>query len=257
MGYEWYVDVFFLTGFLMDTAGVFVAAVCCNHPLKIKRTLLVCGLSVICSILLFANLSNYLIYRLIIHMVVNPLMIAVIFKPKSWGRFFRLLLTVYLVLFFAGGVQESILLQTGHSGKWQILLCGLFAIAAFLIYMQRQKTMRYVCIVDLWFQNKKVTVNAYCDSGNLLRNPKNGKPVNILYREVMKHWDTKDLGIEQIPYHTISENRSYLDVITLDKMDIYMRGTLKQIKAPEIGLHAEPVMRRPPVQLLLHSSFAG
>ena len=138
-----------------------------------------------------------------------------------------------------------------------MVLCGLFAVTAFLIYMQRRKTMQNVCVVDLWMEDKKVTVKAYCDSGNLLRNPKNGKPISILQKEILENWNTKDVQKETITYHTITKDQSLLDVITIDKMDIYMRGTLKQIKAPEIGLYAKPIMRQPPVQLLLHSSYVS
>jgi hypothetical protein len=61
--------------------------------------------------------------------------------------------------------------------------------------------------------------------------------------------------IRKIPCHTISESQTYLDVITLDQMDIYLRGTVIQIKAPDIGLHTGKLMQHPDVQMLLHASY--
>ena len=254
MEYEWYVDVFFLTNFFMDTAGIFAAAICCSQPVKLLRMLVVCAGSVILSILLFVFSPGYLFYSLLVHTVLNPAMTALIFKPERWGLFFRLLLTVYVLFFFMGGVQESVLLTTGN-GNLRLTVSGIFAAAAFLIYLQRQKTMRYVCTVDLWLQEKKVTVSAYCDSGNLLRNPKNGKPVSILEEKIIGQWDTEALKTERIPYHTIGEAQAYLKVITLDKMEIYRKGTTRRIKAPEIGLHEGQLIKHPPVQMLLHGSY--
>lgn len=255
MKYEWYVDIFFLTNFLMDFAGLFTAAVCCNQKIRIWFTAIVCGISVTVSILLFLCLPNYMLYRLFVHIVLNPLMTFLIFRPGDWGQFLRLLLSIYLVFFFAGGVQESIRMQMGVGGSGQILISGMFAVLAFTVYMLRQKTMRYVCAVDLWLRGKKVTVTAYCDSGNLLRNPQNGHPISILERKILDQWDVAHLDICQVSCHTISGDQAYLDVITLDEMDVYLRGTVKQIKAPEVGLHTGRIMQRPAVQMLLHASY--
>lgn len=255
MTYEWYVDIFFLTSFLMDLTGILTAAICCSVPVRIGKMLLICAVSVFLSIVLLICIPSYLIFRLVIYLVVHPLAAALIFSPKGWGTYLRLLLTVYLVFFVVGGVQESVRIQTGGDSDALLICSGIFAAASFLIYMQRQKTMQYVCSVDLWMDGKKVTILAYADSGNLLRNPFNGKPVSILEQDIMKQWDTKELEVKKIPYRTISEEQSFLDVVTLDRMDIHSKGTLKQIKAPEIGLRPGRMMKRPPVQMLLHSSY--
>lgn len=255
MEYEWYVDIFFLTNFLMDFTGIFTAAVCCNQKICVWFAAIICGASVFVSILLLLYLPGYLLYRLLVHIILNPLMIFLIFRPGDWGQFLRLLLSVYVVIFFVGGVQESIRMQTGISGNGRILISGIFAAAVFVVYMLRRRTMRYVCVVDLWLDGKKVTVSAYCDSGNLLRNPGNGHPVSVLERKILDQWDTGYLKISRVPCHTISKDQAYLDVITLDEMDIYLKGTVKQIKAPEIGLHTGKIMQRPAVQMLLHASY--
>ena len=255
MEYEWYADIFFLTNLFMDFTGILAAAVSCNRPLRWKRTVLFCSISVVVSMILMIKLSNYLIYRLIVHIVINPLMMAFIFKPEGWSEFFRMLLTVYLIFFLAGGVQESFLLQVGRGGGWQILLCGIFAIAAWLIYMRRFQTLKYVCTVDLWLNGEKITVAAFCDSGNMLSSPTSGKPVSILQEEAVRCWNTEELKKEQVCYHTVSEKQGYLQVVTLDKMDIYMRGTTRQINAPAIGLYAGTLMERLRVQMLLPNAY--
>lgn len=255
MDYEWYVDIFFLTNFLMDLAGLFTAAVCCNQKIRIWFTVVVCGASVLVSMLFLLYFPNYLLYRLLVHTVLNPLMTFLVFRPGDWGQFLRLLLSIYLVIFFMGGVQGSIRYQTGSDGNGQILISGMFAAFVFAVYMIRRKTLCYVCTVDLWLAGKRVTVSAYCDSGNLLRNPENGHPVSILERKILGQWDTGHLEVQRVPCHTISGDQAYLDVITFDEMDIYLKGTVKRIKAPEIGLHTGKLMQRPVVQMLLHASY--
>ena len=44
-------------------------------------------------------------------------------------------------------------------------------------------------------------------------------------------------------------------VVLLDRMDIWQKGTKKQIFKPEIGLQKGSVMQHPRVQMLLHASY--
>jgi stage II sporulation protein GA (sporulation sigma-E factor processing peptidase) len=278
MEYEWYVDVYFLSNVLMDLTGILVAAICCNRNVRFWRSVVVSAASVLASIFLMLNVSDYLLIQLIVHSLLNPLMILLIFHPKDIRSFLRLWATVYVVFLLVGGMQEciqlqrdaqfeygvlqqsdeifgyGILLQAGRD-TCEILISGILAGVAFCVYMLRQRTMRNVCVVDLWMGEEKITVNAYCDSGNLLRDPKSGNPVSILEQNMLNKWGMHNFEIRKIPCHTISESQTYLDVITLDQMDIYLKGTVIQIKAPDIGLHTGKLMQHPDVQMLLHASY--
>lgn len=256
MEYEWYVDVFFVINFLMDSAGLLAAAICCNRRIRFAKMVFVCAVTVVVSMILLAVLPVYLLYCLIVHIVLNPLMTVLVFQPKEWGEFFRLLLMVYLVVFLMGGVQESIRLQTGVDSFGQIIFCGMITAILFVVWQIRQKVFQYVCAVDLWFDGQRISVTAYCDSGNLLRDPDGGSAVSILNQNVLPYqWKDKMLKQKKIPYHTVNGMETYIDVVTLDKMDIYLKGTVKQIQTPEIGLLAEKIMRKPEVEMLLHGSY--
>lgn len=258
MEYEWYADVFFVINFLMDSAGLLAAGICCNRKIRFAKLVFVCAATVVISMILLVVIPFYLIYCLIIHIVLNPLMTVLVFQPKGWGDFFRMLLMVYLVLFVVGGVQESLRLQTGMDSYGQILFCGIITSVLFVVWQIRQKVIQYVCAVDLWFEGQRISVAAYCDSGNLLRDPDCGNAVSILDGNVLPcEWKDKLMQKKKIPYHTVNGMETYIDVITLDKMDIYLKGTVKQIQTPEIGLLAEKIMRKPEVQMLLHGSYIG
>lgn len=256
MEYEWYADVFFVINFLMDSGGLLAAAICCNQRIRFARLALVSAAAVVISMILLVVIPVYFIYCLIVHIVLNTLMTVLVFKPKEWGEFFRLLLTVYLVLFVVGGVQESIRLQTGMDSWGQMLFCGMVTSALFVIWKIRQRVLGYVCAVDLWFDGQSISVKAFCDSGNLLRDPDSADAVSILDENVLPlPWRDKLEQRKKIPYHTVSGAKNYIDVVTLDKMDIYLKGTVKQIQTPEIGLLSGKIMKKPEVQMLLHGSY--
>lgn len=95
---------------------------------------------------------------------------------------------------------------------------------------------------------------AYCDSGNLLRDPDSGAPVSVLEQELFEQLPQDTVRKKEISYRTIRQEGSMM-VVLLDRMDIWQKGTKKQIFKPEIGLQKGPVMQHPRVQMLLHASY--
>ena len=108
MEYEWYADVFLLTNLLMDMSAMFAAALLLNDRLRLGRCLAVCAAGVTGSTVLLILLKKYLIYSIVLHTVIHPLMAFCVFGAKGKRRFLRTLLTIYLILFVMGGVQNSI-----------------------------------------------------------------------------------------------------------------------------------------------------
>lgn len=240
----------------MDISGFLAAAVCCNQkPVMVKLFLIPAG-AVIGSMLLLVFLPGYTVFVVLTHIVVNPLMVFLTFRPSGLKDFLRLWLTVYLVLAVAGGIQQSIWLQTGkHTG--QLLFCGLLAVILFVIWQCRQRVLGKVCLVELSFSGQTISLKAFCDSGNLLRDPLSGTAVSILQEDVFPgEWKGKLAETaRKIPFSTIGLESAEIEVVTLDKMRIFQRGTVKEIDTPKIGLHEGKLITEPRVQMLLNGSF--
>ena len=131
MEYEWYADVFLLTNLLMDMSAMFAAALLLNDRLRLGRCLAVCAAGVTGSTVLLILLKKYLIYSIVLHTVIHPLMAFCVFGAKGKRRFLRTLLTIYLILFVMGGIQNSVGMLLGNS-TLDILLSGM---AAALLYL--------------------------------------------------------------------------------------------------------------------------
>lgn len=87
MEYEWYADVFLLTNLLMDMSAMFAAALLLNDRLRLGRCLAVCVAGVTGSTVLLILLKKYLVYSIILHMVIHPLMTFGVFGAKTEGGF--------------------------------------------------------------------------------------------------------------------------------------------------------------------------
>ncbi len=137
-----------------------------------------------------------------------------------------------------------------------LLISGILTMALFVLWQLRRRLTGRVCAVNLWFGGECLSVKAYCDSGNLLRHPGSGQPVSIVERSALPDdWiaDADDAG-EQIFLRTVSDERAAMQVITLDKMDIFLRGTVREVKEPRIGLHTGKLMEAADVQMLLNEA---
>lgn len=256
MKYEWYADAFFLMNFLMDSAGLLACAAICNRRVRVIRILAVSAVSVLVSMLLLFFMHRFLRYRLLVQMVLNPLMAAAVFRPNRWSELLRETGCVYLVFLIAGGLQESIYLQTGMSAAAGILVSGLWGIFWYVIWQIRQRVYRYICVADLWMDGEQITVEAYYDSGNLLRDPEDNGAVSIVREDVIPEaWREINAEKREIRYRTLNDQISCMQVITLDKIEIYRRGTTRTIDTPKIGLRKGEVMQIPGVQMILHNSL--
>ena len=255
MIYEWYADIFFLTNILLDASAMLAAGVALNRQIRLGRCVLACTIGTLLSMMLLLH-TNMLYSSILLHGVVHPLMTWFVFGVRDIAGYLRALLTVYIVIFVMGGVQNSMAVYFENSTV-QIIFFGILAAVMFVIYVLRRKVTGGICQVELWIQDQKVMVKAYCDSGNLLRDPINGRPVSILQQEILIELqaEKKLPGTHMIGYQTIHGSDGRLEVMTLDRMIIYHRGSVVEIKHPEVGLHKGEIMQCPKVQLLLNAAY--
>ncbi len=85
MYYEFYADVFFLTNVYLDFLAVYVVSEILRQKKKILRYVLCCAASSLAGCILFLTVSNYDLYLLCIHFIVNPGMVFLCFFPAERG----------------------------------------------------------------------------------------------------------------------------------------------------------------------------
>ncbi|MCD8110296.1 MAG: sigma-E processing peptidase SpoIIGA [Clostridiales bacterium] len=256
MKYEWYPDVYFLVNFLMDSSALLLAAVSCNQRVSSARIFLASAAEVAVNMILLVCLPSRLLYVFLVYLVLHPATTVLAFEPKGARACIRLLAAVYVLLFLAGGVQQSLHIQFGSGGTGMILSEGILTALLFTLWQIRQRVFSRLCVVDLWFRGQRISLNAYCDSGNLLRHPKSRHPVSIVDRTALPEpWVRQLPPAEKIPCRTVSDTKAWMEVVPFDKMDVYLRGGVKVIQALQIGLQDGRLMQTPDVQMLLNGAF--
>ena len=106
MAYEWYADIFCLTSLLMDFCAVYTAGIILNRAVSWNAVYDSMRFGVGVSVSLLFMIPRYAIYSLLVHGMVHPLMTFMVFGGRDRAGYLRALLTVYIVLFVMGGVQN-------------------------------------------------------------------------------------------------------------------------------------------------------
>ena len=209
MAYEWYADIFCLTSLLMDFCAVYTAGIILNRAVSWKRCMIACVFGVGVSVSLLFMIPRYAIYSLLVHGMVHPLMTFMVFGGRDRAGYLRALLTVYIVLFVMGGVQNWLTVLNGRK-TGQIIVYGFVAALLFTGYQVRRRVMKNVCRVEVWLSGKSRILWAYCDSGNLLRDPDSGAPVSVLEQELFEQLPQDTVRKKEISYRTIRQEGSMM-----------------------------------------------
>ena len=120
MQYELYIDVFAFSNFCMDFLALFLTNVFLGRNCPVKKLFLPSFLGTISAVFLFLFLSDYSLYTLILHFLVNPVMVYFSFRENNRRRFLEDWGVTYLVVLLVGGVMQWVG-QTLFEGRYFLL----------------------------------------------------------------------------------------------------------------------------------------
>ena len=258
MQYEWYIDAFWLTSFLIDSIAFLTALLVTGKQIRTLRCVLAALLGAGAETVCFLLMSDYFLYRIVIMAVVNPLLILAFMRPGNWKEFIKSYLTVCGVILFIGGVQTCFMqcaFIRFRQNVWYVILAA--AAAAIICYIKcRKNYSQNLCEAKLCYGERHVLLKAFCDTGNLLKDPFTAKPVSIADDSIFKEaFPDEDAKIRYIPYRTLGMEHGLLKVLTIDKMYIYLPGKKLEVEKPVIGLQESGLMGQGNVQLILNGAL--
>ncbi len=259
MYYELYIDVLFLVNFMMDYI-----------LLLIVRKMLLCSAthgticigaalgSLLTCIVIVLPIPYTFVKFVLFHMFVNTCMIRVGLKIKTISSFAKAIIMLYIGGFLLGGIMEyfsqyvrlgSFFLFVAILGYYMVL-----GIWKFLSYLQRWTGSH--CKADLYVNDKVFQVNCIIDSGNGLRDPISGQPVNVLEKKTAKKLldEKEQKSFRYIPYRTIGKAEGVLPVFRVDRMCVH-KNTECWIDTPLIGISEEDISTEGAYEMILNPNL--
>lgn len=214
--------------------------------------LLAAALSSAAGTLLLLVLKNYLLYCLVTHFFVNFGMVRIAFGKMEKREFLKVWFLTYLAVILTGGVTEWL------GGGISMLPAAVTLAAAGIlrgIKREHENFDTHLFPAELRSREKKMSILAYWDSGNQLRDIYTGKPVSILSHEKFREWAGGEPPVRYVPFSSLGEKEGMLPVIDVEELVIYNGKQETCIRQAAIGEADEGLLEDKQYDLILHASL--
>lgn len=225
---------------------------------KLRRLLWVSMLASVMSLLLHIYILNTGFRTILLHFGLNTGMTMVAFGWKDKRFFLENWLFIYLAILFLGGIMEwEVSLGIPPSFFWvKAIVAALVLTGVTICFMQKKDFMGRILKVDVIHHGKAWELSGYWDSGNLLQDPYNGKPVSILQAELASQIFTEQSDYRRlIPYCSLGNANGLLSVYNAEKMYIYQGEKRILVEPAVFGIAEEGLLEGKEYDVILQASM--
>lgn len=255
MDYEFYADVFFLTNFYLDFLAVHIVGEILQQKKKRFRYLFCCALGSFAGCILFLSVSNYDLYLLCIHFMVNPGMIFLCFFPAERGIYVKAFCLMYFVLLLLGGSVEWIYVTIAGRRYYELCLClsTVPAIVFLFILRRKRKSVQRFYRVRIVHDGKQEYISALYDTGNTLVDPYIKEPVHIVSKEVYDLLGGKEkFPVRLIPFSSVGCKSGMLEAFTAEKIQIEAENEIYEISPAVLASAEDTLFKDRSYQMILN-----
>ena len=223
-----YLDLIFLLNFSFDFLILLSLSIVLKRNIKIKRIILGSIIGGLSTFLLFVKLNSFELF--LIKFIISINMIIITFSYKNIKYTLKNLEYLYIISIILGGFLYLLNIEFSYKNEGIIfyhnglsinfIMLILLAPIILYIYIKQTKEFKnnysYYHKIDIYYKNRIIKLNAYLDTGNMLKDPYLGLPIIVVNEN--KYLNDIDNYI-LVPIDTISSH-SLLKCINVDKIEI-------------------------------------
>ena len=222
-----YLDYVFFLNFSFDFLLLLTVSMILRRNVSIKKIILGALVGGTSIFLLFLPLNNSELF--LFKVVISILMVFVTFHYKNIKYMLKNISYLYLTSILLGGALYLLNIQFSYSHEGIIFYHNGFSIN-FILVIITTPIILYTYIkqtlnlknnyaefhkVNIQYQNKRLKLNAFLDTGNRLVDPVTKLPIIIIEEQQIKNIE----NFMFVPYHTIS-GFSMLRCVKIDEIEI-------------------------------------
>lgn len=256
MHYEVYIDVLFLTNFMMDSLLLLTVKSILKYRVPVWRVFLGSAAGAGLSCLLFLIPLPEVIkipagfFGISTVMLIGGLGIHTL---REWGKATGLL---FVSAFMLGGILQMFRLRFRAGCFFFVvaLTAGAVLNACWKLLMRIQNDRRTKCEVLLFSGEKSHHMRALIDTGNRLRDPVSKEPVHVIGRQTAELMGIECMHtLRYIPYRTVS-GTGVMPIIRMEKMCVKGEQEL-MVERPILGICGEMVSESEEYQMILNADI--
>lgn len=258
MYYELYVDVLFLTNFMMD----YILLLLVRRMLKCSATHgYICigatiGAFLSCVVVIIP--MPYVVRILISYLIINTFMLVTGLKIRKIRTLVKAVILLYIGAFLLGGMLGYVR-QYARIGGFILVLSILFYYIIlwmwkFISYLQRHSSTIYKG--TLFYQGKVCEVRCLYDTGNHLVDPVTGNDVSVVDKKVAIRLFGEGMPekIRYISYHSVGKAEGVMPLFQIEKMRICGKEEY-EVKKPWIAVSEEQISKANEYQMILNPNL--
>ena len=203
MHYEFYIDAYIVTNFFFDYLTLFLIREVRRKQTKTGRMAVMALLGVLSAAASMLLLKNAGIYKILVHLLINPLMFYFCFQQKSIREF----LTDY---------------AAGQRNLFGWVMGGIAGVVTiFLLLFQDRKEEEKIYDIRVCHKGKEVSTKGFFDTGNLLMDPYSNLPVSLIEKNTLEMLTGEEPVLYRyIPFVSLGEEHGMVQAVTLDSLFI-------------------------------------
>ena len=230
-----YLDVIFLLNFSFDFLLLLTVSIILRRNISIKRIIIGSLLGGLSIFILFIKINNFELF--LIKIIISILMTLVTFKYKNIKYTLKNIFFLYTASILLGGFlyylnvefsykQEGLVFY--HNGlSINVIFLIIFSPIILYTYIRQGISLKNnysnYYKVDLFYENKKIKLNGFLDTGNKIIDPYFHKPIILINNDII---DSKNFIL--VPINTIN-NHSLIKCIKINKINIQGIGIRKDV----------------------------
>lgn len=225
---------------------------------KLRRLLLVSALASVGSLLIHIYITNSGFRTILLHFVLNTAMTRLAFGWKNRRVFLENWFLIYLTVLFLGGIMEwEASLGIPSSFFWgKAIVAAIILTGVTIYFIPKKNFMEQIFKVNVIHHGRTWELNGYWDSGNLLQDPYNGKPVNILQAKLAEQIFSETSDYKRlIPYCSLGNTNGLLSVYNAEKMYIYQGKERIKVEPAVFGIAEAGLLENKEYDVILQASM--
>lgn len=222
MHYEFYIDVYIVTNFFFDYLTLFLIREVRRKQTKTGRMAVMALLGVLSVAASMLLLKNAGIYKILVHLLINPLMFYFCFQQKSIREFLTDYAAGYLIMLLLGGSVEWLCRLLGQRNLFGWVMGGIAGVVTiFLLLFQDRKEEEKIYDIRVCHKGKEVSTKGFFDTGNLLMDPYSNLPVSLIEKNTLEMLTGEEPVLYRyIPFVSLGEEHGMVQAVILDSLYI-------------------------------------
>lgn len=254
MHYEFYIDVYVFTNFFFDYLTLLLTREVRGRQSGIRRMMLAALLGVFVSTICMLVLKNTWTYKVLVHLLINPLMFYGCFRQKSVKEFLLDYVTGYLLMMLVGGCVEWMCQALGeiqHFG-W-VMAAAAVIMTGFLCLFHGRREGEKIYDIKICQGDCELSSKGFFDTGNLLVDPYVNLPVSLIAKETLEQIQgAKELPYRYIPFVSLGKEHGLIPAVTLDNLRIQKKKSEITVKPAVFAVVEEDFLKSSEYRVILN-----